>query len=119
MSAAPRTEISTRPIIPGLALRRGGLAQNLVPAICDVSVTNLCNATCNFCSYAHDKGIVKDKRWVDRDKLKEAMTILHPRGVRYINYRGGEPLLHPKIDLMVSDAREAGLQPAMITNGWL
>ena len=96
-----------------------GMANRLVPAICDVSVTNLCNATCNFCSYAHDKGIVKDKRWIDRDKLREAMAILHRRGVRYINYQGGEPLLHPKIDLLVSDARENGLQPAMITNGWL
>jgi len=96
-----------------------GLGQRLVPAVCDVSVTNMCNATCNFCSYAHDKGIVKDRRWVDRDRLREAMAILHRRGVRYINYQGGEPLLHPKIDLMVSDARENGLQPAMITNGWL
>jgi len=96
-----------------------GLGQRLVPAVCDVSVTNMCNATCNFCSYAHDKGIVKDRRWVDRDRLREAMAILHRRGVRYINYQGGEPLLHPKIDLMVSDARDNGLQPAMITNGWL
>lgn len=97
----------------------GGIARRLVPAVCDVSVTNACNATCNFCAYAHDKGIVKDRRWVDRDKLAEAMTILHRRGVRYINYQGGEPLLHPKIEGLVADARAHDLQPAMITNGWL
>ncbi len=98
---------------------KAGIARRLVPAVCDVSVTNVCNATCDFCAYAHDKGIVKDRRWVDRDRLTEAMTILHRRGVRYINYQGGEPLLHPKIEGLVADARAHDLQPALITNGWL
>jgi hypothetical protein len=38
------------------ARRVDGIARRLVPAICDVSVTNVCNATCDFCAYAHDKG---------------------------------------------------------------
>jgi MoaA/NifB/PqqE/SkfB family radical SAM enzyme len=112
--AAPRKQDIKQDIVP-----KDGIARRLVPAVCDVSVTNVCNATCTFCAYAHDKGIVKDRRWVDRDKLAEAMTILHRRGVRYINYQGGEPLLHPKIEGLVADARAHDLQPALITNGWL
>ena len=34
----------------------------LVPGVCDVSVTNACNAKCDFCSYAYDKQLVKEKR---------------------------------------------------------
>lgn len=95
------------------------MARNLVPAVCDVSVTNVCNATCNFCAYAHDKGIVTDRRWVDRAKFAEAMPILHRRGVRYVNFQGGEPLLHPKIEQLVADVLANGMTPALITNGWL
>ena len=96
----------------------GSIASRLVPAICDVSVTNLCNATCDFCGYARDKGLVRDHRWVDRRRLGEALPILHRRGIRYLNFQGGEPLLHPEIEGLVADARVAGMTPAVITNGW-
>jgi len=85
----------------------GSIASRLVPAICDVSVTNLCNATCDFCGYARDKGLVRDHRWVDRRRLGEALPILHRRGIRYLNFQGGEPLLHPEIEGLVADARVA------------
>jgi MoaA/NifB/PqqE/SkfB family radical SAM enzyme len=88
----------------------------LVPAVCDVSVTNACNAACDFCSYARDKGVVRDQRWVDAKKFAEALPILYRRGIRYVNFQGGEPLLHPAIDRLVADARAAGIRPAVITN---
>lgn len=93
--------------------------RGLVPAVCDVSVTNVCNATCDFCSYAHDKNVVRDRRWIERSGLARALPILHRRGIRYLNFQGGEPLLHPEIAGMVTDARAAGMRPALITNGWL
>jgi MoaA/NifB/PqqE/SkfB family radical SAM enzyme len=91
----------------------------LVPGVCDVSVTNVCNATCDFCSFAHDKGIVRDRRWLDMAKFTEALPILHRRGIRYVNFQGGEPLLHPGIDRLVAGVCAAGMRPAVITNGWL
>ena len=90
----------------------------LVPAVCDVSVTNACNAACDFCSYARDKGIVRDQRWLDPQKFAEALPILYRRGIRYVNFQGGEPLLHPAIDRLVADTHAAGMRPALITNGW-
>ncbi len=53
---------ATRPGGSGLAdllrlVPRGG------PAILNASVTNMCNATCDFCNFAHDKGFVTDRRW--------------------------------------------------------
>lgn len=95
------------------------LARRLVPAACDVSVTNACNATCDFCSFARDKGIVDGHRYVDRAGLVRALPILYRRGIRYLNFQGGEPLLHPEIEQLVAEARAAGIRPAIITNGWL
>jgi MoaA/NifB/PqqE/SkfB family radical SAM enzyme len=95
-----------------------GLMSQLVPAVCDVSVTNACNAACDFCSYARDKGVVRDHRWLDPAKFAKALPILYRRGIRYVNFQGGEPLLHHAIDRLVADARAAGTRPAVITNGW-
>src|SRR6516165_5943041 len=91
---------------------------DLVPAVCDVSVTNACNAACDFRSYARDKGIVRDHRWLDAARFADALPILYRRGIRYVNFQGGEPLLHPAIDRLVADVHSAGMRPAMITNGW-
>jgi MoaA/NifB/PqqE/SkfB family radical SAM enzyme len=93
--------------------------RSLVPAVCDVSVTNVCNATCDFCSFAHNKGLVHDRRWIEPEAFGRALPILHRRGIRYINFQGGEPLLHPAIDGLVAHARACGMKPAVITNGWL
>ena len=95
------------------------VALRLVPAVCDVSVTNVCNATCDFCSYAYDKQLVKNKRWLDRADFARALPILYRRGIRYLTFQGGEPLLHPHIAGLVADTCAAGVRPALITNGWL
>jgi MoaA/NifB/PqqE/SkfB family radical SAM enzyme len=94
-------------------------ARRLVPAVCDVSVTNVCNATCDFCSYAHHKDFVRERRWIDPAAFARALPILGHRGIRYLNFQGGEPLLHPAIERLVADAYESGFRPGVITNGWL
>ena len=95
-----------------------GTARTIVPAVCDVSVTNACNARCGFCSYAYDKHLVKDKRWIDSTEFARALPILYRRGIRYVNFQGGEPLLHSEIAHLVAAARVAGMRPSLITNGW-
>jgi MoaA/NifB/PqqE/SkfB family radical SAM enzyme len=94
-------------------------AHRLIPAVCDVSITNACNATCEFCSYAVNKGIIKEKRWIDPEEFTRALPILHRRGIRYLTFQGGEPLLHPAIHTLVANTRAAGVRPAVITNGWM
>ena len=99
--------------------RLSNTLNRLIPAVCDVSVTNVCNATCDFCSFAYDKGLVRDRRWIDAGDFARALPILARRAVRYLGFQGGEPLLHPSIASMVGDARKAGMRVALITNGWL
>lgn len=90
------------------------------PAVCNVSVTNVCNATCNFCNFAHDKGLVTDRRWLDAGRFAEALALLRDRAdVRFVTFMGGEPLLHPRIVEMAADAAAMGVQPTLVTNGWL
>jgi MoaA/NifB/PqqE/SkfB family radical SAM enzyme len=102
-----------------MAAKASTIVHHLVPGVCDVSVTNACNATCDFCSYAYNKQIIKDKRWLDRAEFSRALPILHRRGIRYMTFQGGEPLLHPEIEGLVADAHAIGIRPTLITNGWL
>jgi MoaA/NifB/PqqE/SkfB family radical SAM enzyme len=90
----------------------------LVPAVVDFSVTDYCNADCDFCGFARSKMRGKPRRFADGAAFMRALPILARRGVRYLNFQGGEPLLHPQIFAMVAATREAGLKPSLITNGW-
>jgi molybdenum cofactor biosynthesis enzyme MoaA len=89
-----------------------------LPAVCDVSITNVCNAACEFCGFARDKTLAGASRYVDTDAFARALPILHRRGVRYMTLQGGEPLVHPDIVRLVSQTAAAGISCAVITNGW-
>jgi MoaA/NifB/PqqE/SkfB family radical SAM enzyme len=97
----------------------GRWANTLIPAVCDVSVTNVCQANCNFCCFAADKQLVTNRRYLDKEKFFTALPLLHRRGVRYVNFQGGEPLLHPHLVEMTAAIVAHGMRPAMISNGWL
>jgi MoaA/NifB/PqqE/SkfB family radical SAM enzyme len=94
-------------------IRRGG------PALCNVAVTNACNATCDFCNFAYNKNRVGERRWIDVEQFERALDILHERDVRYISFFGGEPLLHPYLAEMIDMTATKRMGPAVITNGWL
>src|SRR5271165_2054387 len=93
-------------------------AVNFIPAVCDVSVTNLCNAACDFCGFSRDKNLVGPRRYIDLAEFSRALPILRSRRVRYMTFQGGEPLVHPDIDGLVAAATKAGIQCGLITNGW-
>ena len=94
-------------------LRHGG------PGICNIAITNSCNATCDFCNFAYNKGTVGPLRWIDAKRFPDALDILHQRGIRYLNIFGGEPLLHPNLADLIAEAVSRNMAPAVITNGWL
>jgi len=89
-----------------------------LPAVCDVSVTNVCNAACDFCGFARDKTLAGPARYVDAGAFSRALPILHRRGIRYLTLQGGEPLVHPDVVRLVSQTVAAGISCAIITNGW-
>jgi MoaA/NifB/PqqE/SkfB family radical SAM enzyme len=94
-------------------IRRGG------PALCNVAVTNSCNATCGFCNFARGKVPASDLRWIDAGRFGDALDILRVRNIRYVSFFGGEPLLHPRLCDMIATAVAREMGVAVITNGWL
>ena len=94
-------------------ISRGG------PALCNVAVTNACNAACDFCNFARGKVGARNLRWIDADQFGRALDILRKRDIRYISFFGGEPLLHPGLADMIAMVVARGMGPALITNAWL
>src|ERR1700756_1620652 len=92
--------------------------RNPLPAVVDVSVTNVCNAACDFCGFSRDKNLAGPRRYLDPDEFARAMPILRRRRIRYMTLQGGEPLVHPEIESLVASATKAGIQCGVITNGW-
>jgi len=89
-----------------------------LPAICDFSVTNVCNAACDFCGFARDKRLSGPARYADAEAFARALSILYRRGMRYMTLQGGEPLVHPDIVRLVAQTAAAGISCVVITNGW-
>lgn len=89
------------------------------PALCNVAVTNACNAACGFCNFARGKVGARNLRWIDASQFGAAVDILRKRDVRYVSFFGGEPLLHSRIAEMIAMVVDRGMGPALITNGWL
>ena len=94
-------------------LRHGG------PGLCNVAVTNSCNAACDFCNFARGKVPASNLQWIDTGKFTAALDILYARNIRYVSFFGGEPLLHPHLADMIAMAAAKNMGPAVITNGWL
>jgi MoaA/NifB/PqqE/SkfB family radical SAM enzyme len=108
---ARSVETSLRPVAPRSD-------RNLLPAICDVSVTNVCNAACDFCGFARDKNLAGPRRYIDLAEFSRALPILRRRRIRYMTFQGGEPLVHPQIVALMHNASQAGIECGLITNGW-
>jgi MoaA/NifB/PqqE/SkfB family radical SAM enzyme len=94
------------------------LPSNSLPAVCDISVTNVCNAACDFCGFSRNKKRAGPRRYLDPDAFARALPVLRRRHIRYATFQGGEPLLHPDIVSLVASATQAGMQCGLITNGW-
>jgi hypothetical protein len=46
-----------------------------LPAVCDFSVTNVCNAACDFCGFARNKTLVGAARYVDAHAFLQALPM--------------------------------------------
>lgn len=88
------------------------------PGLCNIAVTNACNAGCDFCNFARGKVGAANLRWIDAGQFARALDILHERGIRYVSFFGGEPLLHPRLVDMIAMVIAKGMGPGLITNGW-
>ncbi|MFH0809432.1 MAG: radical SAM protein [Pseudomonadota bacterium] len=87
------------------------------PGFCQIAVTNACNAACGFCSFA---GLPRSQ-WVvpETAEVARAIDALGGRGVGYVVFVGGEPLMHPGIFDLIAHTRSRGMAALICTNGSL
>jgi MoaA/NifB/PqqE/SkfB family radical SAM enzyme len=73
-----------------------------------------CNLSCTYCSEFDDFS-----KPVPTEEVLRRVDMLADLGTSIITISGGEPLLHPDLDLIIRRIRECGLLAGMITNGYL
>jgi len=90
------------------------MASDAHPITAQIVPIRRCNLACAYCNeFDKDSPPVPTAEMLRRiDKLGELRTAI-------ITFSGGEPTLHPDLDLLIRRAREHGAIATIITNGYL
>src|SRR5438309_4871566 len=91
-----------------------GLADTGHPILAHVIPMRRCNLACTYCNEYDDVS-----KPVDLQVMYQRLDRLADLGTTIITISGGEPLLHPDLDLIVAHVRRRGMIAGMITNGYL
>jgi MoaA/NifB/PqqE/SkfB family radical SAM enzyme len=96
-----------RGVVKGLVSTRHPLLVHIIPI-------RRCNLACTYCNEFDDFSKPVDTAEMIRriDRLGELSTAV-------VTISGGEPLLHPELDLIIARMRKNGILSGMITNGYL
>jgi MoaA/NifB/PqqE/SkfB family radical SAM enzyme len=76
--------------------------------------TRRCNLACTYCNEFDDFS-----KPVEIEVMYQRLDQLARLGTAIITISGGEPLLHPDLDLIIAHIRKRGMIAGMITNGYL
>ncbi len=79
-----------------------------------LELTNSCNLNCKFCSVSEKKSC-----YMNLDIVKKVLNDMKRMNILDVYYTGGEPLLHPDFDEIVSYADQLGIRQTLLTNGLL
>src|SRR5918995_1539446 len=83
------------------------IAAHLIP-------TRRCNLACAYCNEFDDHS-----KPVPSADLLRRVDLLADLGTGIVTFSGGEPLLHPDLDLIIRRIRAHGMIATVITNGYL
>lgn len=91
-----------------------GLASKDHPVLAHIIPIRRCNLACAYCNEYDDysKPVPSEVMFRRLDKLADL-------GTTAIIISGGEPLLHPEIEAIISKIRKRGMRACLITNGYL
>jgi len=90
------------------------LASTDHPVMAHVVPMRRCNLSCAYCNEYDDFS-----KPVPVETMYERIDRLGQLGTTIVTISGGEPLLHPDLDLIIARIRKRGIIAGMITNGYL
>ena len=91
-----------------------GVASTRHPVMAHVIPIRRCNLSCAYCNEYDDFS-----KPVPVETMIQRLDQLAALGTTIVTFSGGEPLLHPDLDLLISHVRSRGIIAGMITNGYL
>jgi MoaA/NifB/PqqE/SkfB family radical SAM enzyme len=91
-----------------------GAASTAHPIMAHIIPIRRCNLSCTYCNEYDDYS-----KPVPTDVMKTRIGQLADLGTSILTLSGGEPLLHPDLDEIISEMRRRGVVAGMITNGYL
>ena len=71
-----------------------------------------CNMSCNHCF-----AVNLSKDMLNTQQAVRLIRMLSKDEFTKINFAGGEPMLYPKLDLLIREAKSTGMVVSMVTNG--
>src|SRR3954466_425136 len=96
-----------------LKMIAGGAVSTNHPIMAHIIPIRRCNLSCTYCNEYDDYS-----KPVPTDTMVARLNHLADLGTRIITFSGGEPLLHPDLDTLISTVRSRGSIAGMITNGY-
>jgi MoaA/NifB/PqqE/SkfB family radical SAM enzyme len=91
-----------------------GVASTDHPVMAHIIPIRRCNLACTYCNEYDDVS-----KPVPVDVMLGRLDRLATLGTNIVTFSGGEPLLHPELDQLISHVRQRGIIAGMITNGYL
>ena len=91
-----------------------GLASTDHPILAHIIPIRRCNLSCTYCNEYDDFS-----KPVPTETMLRRVDHLGRLGTTIVTISGGEPLLHPELDLIITRMRKIGALAGMITNGYL
>ncbi|NOZ61928.1 MAG: radical SAM protein [Calditrichaeota bacterium] len=85
------------------------------PILAHYYITYRCNARCVYCDIP-GKSRRRQNRDARLEHVLENLPQLRSLGVRFVDFTGGEPLLHPDLPDMLRAAKKIGLRTTVTTN---
>ncbi|MDZ7263377.1 MAG: radical SAM protein [candidate division KSB1 bacterium] len=85
------------------------------PILCNYYITDRCNAHCAYCDIPTRQSQPPATECSLED-VETNLSQLKQIGVRFIDFTGGEPLLHPQLPTMLQLARKRGFYTSVTTN---
>lgn len=85
------------------------------PILCNYYITYRCNAKCSFCDFWKKKSYQESTDCSVND-VASNLPQLKKIGIKFIDFTGGEPLLHPDLPEMLKLAKKNRLYTSVTTN---